>query len=216
MIACQRFLMDTEPILTKTSDLDRRFNIGKNTRVNRLAMLGLTPDKLEKQGRFYFLSVEQVELFADFDEHILQTGSVDGYSRLYQTFAEVTELGLEDEEDLFNVDEELPGPVEPDGSLVKSSTQDLVETLPLVETEYASNVYRADATTQLLVEKAQRRATALMLAENVLVQQYMDDPSLLKPELRAQIGSFEYREIDPKELAASLIAGAQSYMKGAA
>jgi hypothetical protein len=216
MIACQRFLMDTEPILTKTSDLDRRFNIGKNTRVNRLAMLGLTPDKLEKQGRFYFLSVEQVELFADFDEHILQTGSVDGYSRLSQTFAEVTELELEDEEDLFTVDEELPGSVEPDGSLVKSSAQDLVETLPLVEAEYASNVYRADATTQLLVEKAQRRATALMLAENVLVQQYMDDPSLLKPELRAQIGSFEYREIDPKELAASLIAGAQSYMKGAA
>jgi hypothetical protein len=176
----------------------------------------LTPDKLEKQGRFYFLSVEQVELFADFDEHILQTGSVDGYSRLSQTFAEVTELELEDEEDLFTVDEELPGSVEPDGSLVKSSAQDLVETLPLVEAEYASNVYRADATTQLLVEKAQRRATALMLAENVLVQQYMDDPSLLKPELRAQIGSFEYREIDPKELAASLIAGAQSYMKGAA
>jgi hypothetical protein len=212
----KRFLMDTEPILTKTSDLDRRFNIGKNTRVNRLAMLGLTPDKLEKQGRFYFLSVEQVKLFADFDEHILQTGSVDGYSRLSQTFAEVTELELEDEEDLFTVDEELPGSVEPDGSLVKSSTQDLVETLPVVEAEYASNVYRADATTQLLVEKAQRRATALMLAENVLVQQYMDDPSLLKPELRAQIGSFEYREIDPKELAASLIAGAQSYMKGAA
>jgi hypothetical protein len=59
--------MDTETLLTKTSDLDKRFNIGKNTRVNRLVMLGLTPDKLEKQGRFYFLSAEQVELFADLD-----------------------------------------------------------------------------------------------------------------------------------------------------
>jgi hypothetical protein len=59
----KRFLMDTALLLTKTSDLEKRFNIGKNTRVNRLAMLGLTPDKLEKQGRFFYLNDEQVALF---------------------------------------------------------------------------------------------------------------------------------------------------------
>jgi hypothetical protein len=209
--------MDTEPILTKTSDLDKRFNIGKNTRVNRLAMLGLTPDRLVKQGRFYFLNPEQVELFADFDQHILSTGSADGYAGLEQTFVEVAEQCVEEDEDLF-ADEENELIVEPEGSLVKSSVQDLAETLPAAEGEYyyPNEVYQAGSTTHLLVEKAQRRATALMLAENVLVQQYMDDPSLLKPELRAQIGSFEYREIDPKELAASLIAEAQSYISGAA
>jgi hypothetical protein len=210
--------MDTEPLLTKTSDLDKRFNIGKNTRVNRLAMLGLTPDKLEKQGRFYFLSAEQVELFADLDRHILQTGSADGYPRLYQRIAEVMEPESDEDEDLFADEENALTAAEPEGYLVTMSAQNLAETSPAAAGEYCypNEVHQVASMTQVLVEKAQRRATALMLAENVLVQQYMDDPSLLKPELRAQIGSFEYREIDPKELAASLVAEAQSYVGGAA
>jgi hypothetical protein len=44
----------------------------------------------------------------------------------------------------------------------------------------------------------------------------MNDPSLLRPDLRDQLDNFTYREIDPKELAASLIARAQSYVGGAA
>jgi hypothetical protein len=211
---CKRFVMDTEPIFTKTSDLDKRFNIGKNTRVNRLAMLGLTPDRLVKQGRFYFLSAEQVELFGEFDRHILDTGSADGYAGLKQTFVEVAET----DGDLFGDEESELSELEPEGHLVTMSGQDLAETSPVTEGEYCypHDVYHVKQSTLLMVENAQRRATALMLAENALVQQYMDNPSLLKPELREQISNLEYREIDPKELAASLIAEAQSYVGGAA
>jgi hypothetical protein len=42
----------------RTSELDKRFNIDKNTRVTRLAMLGLTPDRLIKEGRYYLLTVD--------------------------------------------------------------------------------------------------------------------------------------------------------------
>jgi hypothetical protein len=164
------------------------------------------------------LSAEQVELFADLDRHILQTGSADGYPRLYQRIAEVMEPESDEDEDLFADEENALTAAEPEGYLVTMSAQNLAETSPAAAGEYCypNEVHQVASMTQVLVEKAQRRATALMLAENVLVQQYMDDPSLLKPELRAQIGSFEYREIDPKELAASLVAEAQSYVGGAA
>jgi hypothetical protein len=216
----KRFFMDTAPVLTKTSDLDKRFNIGKNTRVNRLAMLGMTPDKLEKQGRFYYLTPEQVELFIDFDQYILQTGSTEGYPKLLKTQVELpianenncwsdSEEDVEESQDLMES--------ESSGFLVKSFAPEITS-MPAVEAEYdyPSEAYQPKTTTQILVANAQHRATALMLAENALVEQYMNNPSLLNPELRAQIESFNYREIDPKELAASLIAGAQSYVGGAA
>jgi hypothetical protein len=216
--------MDTAPVLTKTSDLDKRFNIGKNTRVNRLAMLGMTPDKLEKQGRFYYLTPEQVELFIDFDQYILNTGSTEGYPKLQKM---LVELPVADENDCW-IDSEESGEVEASqdlmaaepessGFLVKSFAPEITS-MPAVEAEYdyPSEAYQPKTTTQILVANAQHRATALMLAENALVEQYMNNPSLLNPELRAQIDSFNYREIDPKELAASLIAGAQSYVGGAA
>ena len=53
-------MSDPTPTSIKTSELDSQFNIGKNTRVNRLAMLGLTPDRLLKKGRYYFLNQEQL------------------------------------------------------------------------------------------------------------------------------------------------------------
>jgi hypothetical protein len=216
--------MDTAPVLTKTSDLDKRFNIGKNTRVNRLAMLGMTPDKLEKQGRFYYLTPEQVELFIDFDQYILQTGSTEGYPKLQKM---LVELPVADENDCWTGSEEdaeveasknlMAAESESSGFLVKSCAPEITS-MPAVEAEYdyPNEVYQPKTTTQILVANAQHRATALMLAENALVEQYMNNPSLLDPELRAQIDNFTYREIDPKELAASLIAGAQSYVGGAA
>jgi hypothetical protein len=226
----KRFFMDTAPLLTKTSDLEKRFNIGKNTRVNRLAMLGLTPDKLEKQGRFFYLNDEQVALFTEFDQHILSTGSCEGFHGLKQGLVEPENtVVIETAEDIdssmvggqFSWEED----VEPSGYLVKTAAAEIRSpiaqaelSMPAVEAEYdySEDTYRANATTQMLVANAQHRATALMLAENALVEQYMNNPGLLRPELRAQIESFEYREIDPKELAASLIAGAQSFVGGAA
>jgi hypothetical protein len=81
----------------KTSELDARFNIRKNARVNRLAMLGFTPDRLTKEGRFYYLTPAQVELFADFDKHIRETGGTAGYPHL-----------------LVNNVDTLPPPAEPE------------------------------------------------------------------------------------------------------
>ena len=54
-----------------------------------------------------------------------------------------------------------------------------------------------------------------MLAENALANEYVNNPHLLDPELRSQVDSFQFSQIDPKELAASLIAAAQRQPKAA-
>jgi hypothetical protein len=72
----------------KTSDLDRQFNIGKNTRISRLAMVGLLPENLHKDGKFYWLTQEQYDLFCDFDGYIRATGSTKDYPNLYNGYSE--------------------------------------------------------------------------------------------------------------------------------
>jgi hypothetical protein len=211
----------------RTSELDKRFNIGKNTRVNRLAMLGLTPDRLIKEGRYYLLTNEQLDLFTDFDKYILETGSTDGYPKLFANYSDNLDV------DLFSVVEDVDvsqvlksangGKV---GQLATTTNPDLESLASLASGQ--SNIFSSvtgeftgaftgtlptyqvgNSLTQQLVANAQSRATAMLLAESALADQYINNPHLLDPTLRAQVDSFQYSKIDPKGLAASLVATAQ-------
>jgi hypothetical protein len=208
--------------LTRTSELDKRFNIGKNTRVNRLAMLGLTPDRLVKEGRYYLLTAEQLELFTEFDRYILETGSTDGYPRLLSNYSDnmdnsVSEdrqisvgENLEDDEkigQLATTDSQQLDRVTEQSDIFSSVTGEFTGTLP--------NSLGNNLLTEHLVENAQRRATAMLMAESVLADRYINNPHLLSSELRAQVDSIQFTKIDPKELAASLVASGQQQMKAA-
>ena len=206
--------MSIEPTqFIKTSELDKRFNIGKNTRVNRLAMLGLTPDRLVKEGRYYLLTAEQLELFTEFDRYILETGSTDGYPRLLSNYSDnmvkpvAEDIGIIPDSDLDD-DKEI-------GHLATTSTQELnnvtgqSDIFSSVTGEFTGTLptnLGSNFLTEHLVENAQRRATAMLMAESVLADRYINNPDLLSSELRAQIDSIEFAKIDPKELAASLVA----------
>jgi hypothetical protein len=198
----------------RTSELDKRFNIGKNTRVNRLAMLGLTPDRLIKEGRYYLLSNEQLELFTDFDKYILETGSTDGYPKLFSNYSDNIDA------DLFAVAEDVDvsqilksvngGKV---GQLTTTTTPglDSLASLASGQSDIFSSVtgeftgafsgtlptYQVgNPLTQQLVANAQSRVTAMLLAENALADQYINNPHLLDPTLRAQVDSFQYSKIE--------------------
>jgi hypothetical protein len=216
---------------TKTSELDKLFNIGKNTRVNRLSMLGLTSDRLIKEGRYYLLNQDQLDLFSDFDKYILETGSCDGYPKLLVNYSDrptIPDTSIEEEPE-FNL-----GAWETDrsvGQLATTTTQDLdilaglagqSDIFSSVTGEFTgafTGAFPSDragtSLTQQLVANAQSRATAMLLAENALAEQYINNPHLLDPTLRAQVDSFQYSKIDPKELAASLVASAQRFMTAA-
>jgi hypothetical protein len=212
--------IDPTPFI-RTSELDKKFNIGKNTRVNRLAMLGLTPDRLVKEGRYYLLTAEQLDLFTEFDRYILETGSTDGYPRLLSNYSDNTvnpvteDIGIIPEVDLDD-DGEI-------GQLAMTSTQELdsvtgqSDIFSSVTGEFTGTLPTTlgnNLLTEHLVQNAQLRATAMLMAESVLADRYINNPHLLSSELRAQVDSIQFAKIDPKELAASLVATVQQ-MKAA-
>ena len=66
-----------------------------------------------------------------------------------------------------------------------------------------------NALAQHIAANAQLKATAILLAESAPAEQYINNPHLLSPDLRAQVDNIQFSKIDPKELAASLVASAQ-------
>jgi hypothetical protein len=219
--------MTVETTRVKTSDLDEKFKIGKNTRVNRLAMLGFTPDRLVKEGRFYYLSPEQLTVFTEFDRYISETGSPDGFPKLLTNYSDRPAPSIEDpkitaqtstsenlsagklttthEADEDELDTFLGHP-----DILSSVTGEFTGMFDNSSPDLVENILA-----QHLVTKAQRKATAMLLAENALADQYINNPHLLDPTLRAQVDSFQFTQTDPKGLAASLIAAAQRLPKAA-
>jgi hypothetical protein len=211
-------MTNSAPTRFKTSDLDKFFNISKATRVKRLTLLGLTSDCLTKEGKFYFLSDTQVQLFTAFDRHITETGNPDGFPGLcsdrsnraddLDALVDAEEIGLE------NAPAQIEEPQA--GQLAKTREIKPLQNRP--DSTFSSGEFTEDRTENLagdralvqhITRNAQRKATAMLLAEQALADQYMQNPHLLDPELRAQVDGFEFSTIDPKELAASLVASAQ-------
>jgi hypothetical protein len=219
--------MTVETTRVKTSELDEKFKIGKNTRVNRLAMLGFTPDRLVKEGRFYYLSPEQLEVFTDFDKYISHTGSPDGFPKLLANYSDrptsstkepkipaqtaayedspAGELTTQDDREADELADFLGHP-----DILSSVTGEFTGMFDNSSPDLTGNLLA-----QQLVTKAQRTATAMLLAEKVLADQYMNNPELLDPKLRSQVDSFQFTQIDPKELAASLVTAAQRLPRAA-
>jgi hypothetical protein len=212
--------IDPSPFI-RTSALDKRFNIGKNTRVNRLKMLGLTPDRLVKEGRYYLLTAEQLELFTEFDRYILETGSTDGYPKLLANYSDnmvnsvpedsgiIPEMDIDDDGEggeLATTHAQELNSVTGRSDLFSSVTGEFTGTLP--------NPVGNSLLTEHLMQNAQLRATAMIMAESALADRYMNNPHLLSSELRAQVDSIQFTKIDPKELDASLVANVQQ-MKAA-
>jgi hypothetical protein len=194
----------------KTSDLDRQFNIGKNTRVNRLAMVGLLPEKLHKDGKFYWLTQEQYELFCDFDSYIRATGSTKDYPNLYVDYTEASSESSDPDEDC--------GELTTVGihNIATGAEENLNTTMFAGEFPgYTSEYTPGDRLAQQIQENAQNRAAALIMAESMLADRYLQNPDALPANLRNQIDSVQFTRIDPKGLAASLIRGVEQLPRAA-
>lgn len=194
----------------KTSDLDRQFNIGKNTRVNRLAMIGLLPDQLHKDGKFYWLTQEQYELFCDFDSYIRATGGTKDYPNLYVNYPEASLKSSDKHEDCGELTTVAAH------NIATGSEENLHTTMFAGEFPgYRSEFTPGDRLTQQIQENAQNRAAALIMAESMLADRYLQNPDALPANLRDQIDSVQFTKIDPKGLAASLIRGVEQFTQAA-
>jgi hypothetical protein len=187
----------TQIYAVKTSDLDAEFNIGKNTRVLRLAAIGLTPDKLHKEGKSYWLTEGQYSLFQDLDKHIIETGNMKGFPFLCATPSNTNEAGQ-----LATVDTDI----------VRPSSDSGLDSTPYTG-EFENNHstgYTPDRRLARIDANAQQTAAGILIAESMLAEKYLQNPDRLPTHLRQQIDAVEYRQIDPKEYAASLIRGVEN------
>jgi Tfp pilus assembly protein PilW len=186
----------------KTSDLDAEFKISKNTRVTRLAMVGLHPDRLHKEGKSYWLTQNQYELFVDFDKYIQETGSTKDYPHLYVNAAEPLPQQDERVDDRGELATVAAVNISHDacGSDAETFDETFTQTFP------TGGSSTRDRQAQIR-ENAQSRAAAILLAESILADRYLQNPELLAPEFRAQIDAIPLPKIDPKEYAASLLRG---------
>ncbi len=179
--------------VVKTSDLDAEFNIGKNTRVSRLAAIGLTPDKLHKDGKSYWLTEAQYRLFQDLDKHIIETGNIKGFPFLCAD----NEAGQ-----LATVDTDIVRPHADSGLDSTAYTGEFEHNYP--------TGYTPDRRLARIDANAQQTAAGVLIAEAILADKYLQNPDRLPTHLRQQIDAVEYRQIDPKEYAASLIRGVEN------
>ena len=194
----------------KTSDLDRQFNIGKNTRVNRLAMIGLLPEQLHKDGKFYWLTQEQYELFCDFDSYIRATGGTKDYPNLYVNYTEASLESSDKHEDCGELTTVASNNIAA-GTEETLNTTTFAGEFPGYRAEYTPG----DRLAQQIQENAQNRAAALIMAESMLADRYLHNPDALPANLRNQIDSVQFTKIDPKGLAASLIRGVEQLPRAA-
>ena len=187
----------TKTYVIKTSDLDAEFNIGKNTRVSRLAAIDLTPDNLHKEGKAYWLTETQYNLFKELDQYIIETGSIKGFPHLCT-------LKNNEGGQLVTVDNDL---VHPD---IKSGNLDPHRAYAgEFENNYSSD-YTPDHRLAQIDANAQQTAAGVLIAESILADKYLQNPDRLPTHLRQQIDSVGMRQVDPKEYAAQLIRGVEN------
>jgi hypothetical protein len=196
--------------VVKTSDLDAEFNIGKNTRVSRLAAIGLTPDKLHKDGKAYWLTEGQYRLFQDLDKYIIETGNIKGYPHLCTNPIDpIPQSGGYANE---SIEPTPPEPVVNEAGQLATVTNNLVH-----PSDRASGLESAAFTgefengyTSGYSPDLQQAAAGLLMAEAMLTDRYLQNPDRLPTHLRQQIDSVGVRQIDPKEYAAQLIRGVEN------
>lgn len=78
------------------------------------------------------------------------------------------------------------------------------------EFENNSTGYTPDRRLARIDANAQQTAAGILIAESILADKYLQNPDRLPTHLREQINAVEYRQIDPKEYAASLIRGVEN------
>jgi hypothetical protein len=187
-----------EPKLIVTTELDERYQIQKGGRNLRLATLRM---KAQKIGKKTFVTEEQLAILDAYDAYLKQHGSSEGFpipepSGPWETEEIKPELS-ESQETAITVAEEQ--------AIAYNSPEELQITS---QREYDPELEKISK----LVENAQKKATGILIAEEILTNDFIDNPSKLPPELREKIKQVRKSEApDPLTYAASLLESMRNY-----
>jgi hypothetical protein len=196
-----------------TSDLESRFNISKSTRTKRLNQLGFLPEVLHKDGKKYWLTQQQLDIFADFQEYITKNGSEDGYHLLLSDLGDnnpIPQTGNYTNDDLA-IGTKQTEAASGELALQEQAAPDIAYST--LTGEFASTSFATADPRDLLLKQvianAHHQAAGIMIAERTLVNQLLENPQSLDPQLLAQVNAVGIPNVSPKDFAAKLISGAQ-------
>ncbi|MBD2458417.1 hypothetical protein H6G80_30665 [Nostoc sp. FACHB-87] len=188
---------ETENLKISILELQEKYGIGRDPLYARMRYLKIKTYKVSGKAH---LDVQQVQYMDGLHEHIQQTGRMEGYP--------VPEAsGPKDEQQPDNTT-----------TLAVAETQQ-ISAPP--QTDYTPKGQRSQSTQQTndinaIVQSAQNKATATLIAENVIARHYIENPDLLPDELKAKIKeSGEMPSIDPFAYADSLINAAMDSINAA-
>jgi hypothetical protein len=209
-------------LVCATSDLESRFNISKSTRTKRLNQLGFLPEVLHKDGKKYWLTQQQLDIFANFDEYITNNGSEDGYHLLHGNPSDEAEARMDEDASLAD-DSPIPhsgryandtnetAAASGELALQEQASPDMAYTT--LTGEFASTSFATadprDLLRQQVIANAHHQAAGIMIAERTLVNQLLENPQSLDPQLLAQVNAVSIPSVCPKDFAAKLISGGQ-------
>lgn len=169
-----------------TTDIDVAYEIQKGGRNIRFGKLRIKP---YKRGKKTYINLDQLRIFHGYHQHIQQYGSGDGFPIPEPT-------GPWDLDD----DEEVTA-----GLSVATPTAVVGTAQELQVSSSRKFTPDLEAINQL-VENAQRKATGVIIAEEILAQEFIDDPNKLPEHLRERIKQVrKSQQSDPLAYAALLL-----------
>lgn len=195
---------DLTESLTPFMKVCENLGISRETGYNRMEFLKIKPWKDKNKS---FLDASQIAHMNGLHEHYKKHGKFDGYA-----IPEPSGLWEETKEEINNNQNEI-NETSQEAAIVLNRPQQLSTNSP----SFAPAAVRSQPqpTTEMeainnLVASAQNKAAGVLIAENVLANQYVQNPDLLPEELKAKIQeSAQTPVVDPFEYATSLISFAQ-------
>lgn len=174
-------------------ELQEKYQIGRDPLYVRMRYLAITTWKI---GGKAYLDEQQIAYMDELHEHIKTVGRMEGYT-----------------------------PPAPSGPVTEAKPSAAIQTVEesreievaVNSVNYSPQNNRAHSSGEneaiaSLIQSAQNKAAGVLIAENVLAQQFIQNPDALPPELKAKIKeSSQMPTVDPFAYAASLMNFAASF-----
>jgi len=176
-------------------ELQKKYGIGRDSLYGRMRYLQITTWKIGKKA---YLDAGQITRMDGLHDHIQATGKMEGYPIPEPS-------GPIEEQALQPTATQQEQPPQPTAAITVS------EPAPLTTSQEVTKDARQHDSSEIeaiasLVRNAQNKATGLLIAENMLAQQFIQNPEQLPEELRTKIQqSAAMPEVDPLEYANALV-----------
>lgn len=165
-------------------ELQKKYGIGRDSLYSRMRYLQITTWKIGKKA---YLDAEQIIQMDGLHDHIQATGKMDGYP--------IPEPSGPVEEQ----------PLQPTVAITVSESAQLTTEQEITKDARQHDNSETEAIASL-VRNAQNKATGVLIAENMLAQQFIQNPEQLPEELRTKIkDSAAMPEVDPFAYANALV-----------